>query len=152
MVVADFGLLTCAVSENSNPRDPVDNPHAGVQTAHSHSHSQRTQNVGTALYRAPEQSGMHYDEKVDVFALGIMFVELLYPFSTMMERSKVLKLARQAQLPAKLEADVTLAELLRDLLAADPQRRPDAEQLLERVKSLARYRLVVSPKFGSSLC
>ena len=69
MVVADFGLVTWTVSEKgSNPRDPAANPHAGVQTAHSHSHSQRTQYVGSALYRAPEQSGMHYDEKVDVFA------------------------------------------------------------------------------------
>ena len=97
MVVADFGLATRAVSEKgSNPRDPADNPHAGVQTAHSH--SQHTQNVGTELYRAPEQSGNHYDEKVDVFALGIMFVELLYPITslTKMERLQLLTDARQA--------------------------------------------------------
>ena len=147
MVVADFGLATRAVSEKgSNPRDPADNPHAGVQTAHSH--SQHTQNVGTELYRAPEQSGNHYDEKVDVFALGIMLVELLYPMVTKMERVQVLTDARQAHLPRELEADVTLAAL-RDLLAADPRLRPDAKQLLYLETLLARYRLVASPKFGS---
>ena len=80
-----------------------------------------------------------------------MFVELLYPITslTKMERLQVLTDAREAHLPRELEADVTLAALLRDLLAADPLLRPDAKQLLERVETLARYRLVASPKFGS---
>ena len=80
-----------------------------------------------------------------------MFVELLYPITslTKMERLQVLTDAREAHLPRELEADVTIAALLRDLLAADPLLRPDAKQLLERVETLARYRLVASPKFGS---
>ena len=103
------------------------------------------------MYRAPEQSGKHYNEKVDVLALGIIFAELLYPITslTKMERLQVLTDARQAHLPRELEADVTLAALVRDLLAADPRLRPDAKQLLERVETLARYRLVASPKFRS---
>ena len=39
--------------------------------------------VGTTLYCAPEQMvDTHYDQKVDMFSLGILFFEMLYPFST----------------------------------------------------------------------
>ena len=39
---------------------------------------------------SPEQlSGKRYNEKVDIFALGIIFFELNCPFSTEMERFKV---------------------------------------------------------------
>ena len=142
MVVADFGLVTWAGSENgsSTARGAAGNAHESAQA-----HSQHTQEVGTALYMSPEQSGaraggdqwrVHYDGKVDVFALGLMFVELLYPIRTQMERVQVLRAARQAHLPRELEADAALAALLRDPLAADPRRRPDANQLLEHVQTL----------------
>ena len=39
---------------------------------------------------SPEQmSGIKYDEKVDIFSLGVIFFELHYPFDTEMERVQV---------------------------------------------------------------
>lgn len=34
--------------------------------------------------------GKAYNEKVDVFSLGLIFVELIFPFTTVMERSRIL--------------------------------------------------------------
>lgn len=40
---------------------------------------------------SPEQrDGKKYNYKVDIWSLGILFFELLYPFSTEMERTKTL--------------------------------------------------------------
>ena len=39
---------------------------------------------------SPEQTlGVRYDQKVDIFSLGVIFFELHYPFHTEMERAKV---------------------------------------------------------------
>ena len=46
--------------------------------------------VGTWLYMPPEQrAGRSYDEKVDIYALGVIFFELHCPFSTPQHRSQV---------------------------------------------------------------
>ena len=50
-----------------------------------------TGNIGTHFYMSPEQmSSFKYDHKVDVFSLGVILFELNYPFTTEMERAKVL--------------------------------------------------------------
>jgi serine/threonine protein kinase len=48
--------------------------------------------VGTRLYMAPEmkKSGQRYTNKVDIYSLGLILVELLIPFSTEAERCKTL--------------------------------------------------------------
>ncbi len=47
--------------------------------------------VGTWFYMAPEQlsPGRKYDQKVDIFALGVIFFEMNYPM-TAQERLQVL--------------------------------------------------------------
>jgi translation initiation factor 2-alpha kinase 4 len=54
-----------------------------------------TGQVGTALYVAPELSAQAtkaiYNQKVDIYSLGIIFFEMCYkPYTTGMERVKVL--------------------------------------------------------------
>ncbi len=39
---------------------------------------------------SPEQlAGKHFDEKVDMYALGLILCELLYPMKTELEKSEV---------------------------------------------------------------
>ena len=49
--------------------------------------------TGTELYMSPEQATENnrplISSKVDIYALGIILFELLYPFRSLMERSKV---------------------------------------------------------------
>ena len=59
--------------------------HEGTKQKMSHSGQ-----VGSRLYMAPEQlSGGRYDEKVDIFALGIILSELNCLFQTGHERIQV---------------------------------------------------------------
>lgn len=78
--VGDFGL----VSEMRAPR-----PEAGV---------------GTALYRPTKH--MSAPQDLDFFALGVMLVEMLVPFSTRMERWHVLsRLREEGEWPAALSGE-----------------------------------------------
>ncbi|KAM0687563.1 Eukaryotic translation initiation factor 2-alpha kinase 3 [Conglomerata obtusa] len=43
-------------------------------------------NVGTEAYQAPEMKGNQYDNKVDVYSLGLVYFELMHPMKTQMER------------------------------------------------------------------
>jgi serine/threonine protein kinase len=54
--------------------------------------------VGTSTYSSPELEGggARYDAKVDMFALGVVMVELLCPFNTRSERAHVLYTVRTA--------------------------------------------------------
>ena len=55
--------------------------------------------TGTELYMSPEQALTNnrslITSKVDIYALGIILFELLYPFGSMMERRTVLENLRQ---------------------------------------------------------
>jgi len=63
--------------------------------------------VGTPLYRPPAPESKEAlpvvdDQKVDIFALGVVFVELLCPFSTSMERADALAGLQKGVLPSDL--------------------------------------------------
>lgn len=62
----------------------------------------RTLNVGTYFYRSPEKQ---YDEKVDVYSLGVILLEMWYRFQNGHERVKVLGLLRnERNLPKQFES------------------------------------------------
>lgn len=70
-----------------------------VHTKHQPHQPSAVKHVGTEFYRPPsplhsehsKQCAHAIDAKIDVFALGVIFVELLHPFTTKMERMTVLK-------------------------------------------------------------
>ncbi len=74
-----------------------------------------TGQVGTALYVAPELSAKTakaiYNQKVDIYSLGIIFFEMTYkPLTTGMERVKVLLNLRSKEIvfpPDIPETDVS---------------------------------------------
>ncbi|KAK8110505.1 eukaryotic translation initiation factor 2-alpha kinase [Apiospora kogelbergensis] len=84
--IGDFGLVTQLAHGEIPPlskeiyRDSTDHEPLGI-----------SKDVGTALYRPPKwdnirNSGVH----LDIFALGVVLVEMLCPFGTVMERADTL--------------------------------------------------------------
>ena len=92
-----------------------------------------TTGVGSMSYASPEQIGKHfYDEKTDIFSLGIICYQLFSPpFSTRMERAKVFEKLRAGEIPQWfVEAHPKEAELIRSCLAEDPAARPSTSDIL----------------------
>jgi len=93
-----------------------------------------TTGVGTALYRSPEQErGQHYDEKVDMYSLGIIFFEMCFPFHTGHERYTVLQELREhLWFPSNFEKQFPMqSQVIRWCLKSRPRDRPTALALLQ---------------------
>ena len=75
--------------------NPLGKADTGASQSDNLGDSQLTGKVGTALYASPEVMNSSfrivYNQKVDVYSLGIMFFEMCYkPLDTGMERVKIL--------------------------------------------------------------
>ncbi|XP_064465705.1 eukaryotic translation initiation factor 2-alpha kinase 3-like isoform X2 [Ornithodoros turicata] len=125
--VGDFGLVTAlAGGGGSVPATPSDG--AISPTCDS---GRLTDQVGTQLYMSPEQiDGLKYNQAVDIFSLGLIFFELLWPFSTQMERIHVLSSAKKLQFPCNFRRDYpSECELIEQLLSRDSESRPTAKDI-----------------------
>lgn len=129
--IGDFGLAT-----TSQYHTAVDK----VSTMSGQSGGDMTRSVGTALYVAPElksTSGSYrdYNDKVDMYSLGIVFFEMVEAFGTAMERIRALQHVREenAELPEAYKSDGDKArqgKLIRLLISHKPSERPSSAELL----------------------
>lgn len=95
-----------------------------------------TSAIGTALYVATEVliGKGNYNEKIDMYSLGIIFFEMVYPFNTAMERVNTIKDLRTADVVFPSDFDDmklhTEKKIVKLLLDHDPNKRPSASGLL----------------------
>mmetsp|Transcript_33435 Transcript_33435/g.32487 ORF Transcript_33435/g.32487 Transcript_33435/m.32487 type:complete len:124 (+) Transcript_33435:2961-3332(+) len=95
-----------------------------------------TTEIGTSTYLSPEQeTNSNYNEKVDIYALGLILCEMISKFGTLHERITVLNnLKCQRTLPQQIlskypqESKIILA-----MTDKDPSKRPGAQDLLKSV-------------------
>ena len=120
--IADFGLSRLLLC----------NQHVNSQTSISSLDvdNELTRSVGTARYKAPEMTGRMYTNKVDVYALGIVFYELLeekrYDPKAGFEWSR---------------APSTLKQLICEcMLGSEPSDRKSAGEILRRLREKRRKR------------
>ena len=147
--VGDFGLVTASLEFSDESfyserylelRKSSSNEINGLQKSNSNSGTslKHTSRVGTKIYMSPEQrKGQPYDNKVDIYALGLILYELLQPFSTESERIARLKAARSFDFPSFEASDVNAVytaediELVKKMLSVNPDDRPSAQELAE---------------------
>ncbi|XP_025958407.1 interferon-induced, double-stranded RNA-activated protein kinase isoform X2 [Dromaius novaehollandiae] len=113
--IGDFGLVT---SEAYNPL---------------------TENRGTKSYMAPEQFGDRYGKEVDIYALGLIWFEILSALASCHEKNKVWKDVKEGTFPESFtEKFATEAPMIKKMLSRDQQRRPSASQILLFLKSVEK--------------
>ncbi|XP_042161614.1 interferon-induced, double-stranded RNA-activated protein kinase isoform X1 [Oncorhynchus tshawytscha] len=110
--IGDFGLVTA--EDNDNDENLLE----------------RTKKTGTKSYMAPEQRNQtSYDRKVDIFALGLIYFELLWNLSGM-EKAEVWNDVRSQSFPPQFNTQFNLEnKVIESMLCANPEDRPDARQL-----------------------
>lgn len=120
--IGDFGLVTAMTEESAFVNSPCHDAGAGAfPPFHRH-----TDQVGTQLYMSPEQiQGKPYNHKVDIYSLGLIFFELLWPLNTQMEQVTVISQLRKSRFPAGFSEKYPQEEiLLRETLSKNPDKRP----------------------------
>ncbi|XP_073847435.1 pancreatic eIF-2alpha kinase [Musca autumnalis] len=131
--IGDFGLVT----------DMADIPNmvtkCGDKTGMP-SCARHTQQVGTHLYMSPEQlRGLHYDFKVDIYSLGLIFFELLVYFGTEMERIMTLRALRDGVYPKDFpHKHPNEYDLLKKMLSANPAERPATPELKVKLNEILK--------------
>ncbi|XP_075732398.1 eukaryotic translation initiation factor 2-alpha kinase 3 isoform X3 [Rhipicephalus microplus] len=125
--VGDFGLVT-ALTGGSVVATPLEAPSGDIFSSKS---GRLTDQVGTQLYMSPEQiDGLKYNQSVDIFSLGLIFFELLWPFSTQMERIQVLMNVKRLIFPPKfVKTYANECKLIEKLLSHDSEKRPSAKDI-----------------------
>ena len=88
---------------------------------------------GTYLYQSPEQiENKPYDEKIDIFALGVILVELVSKFNTEFERREILQGLKKSVYPEYLKEDhLKEYNLVKKMTALDPKDRPNIKEILK---------------------
>ncbi|KAF6351176.1 eukaryotic translation initiation factor 2 alpha kinase 4 [Rhinolophus ferrumequinum] len=134
--IGDFGLATDHLTFAA---DGKQDDMSGDRLIKSDPSGHLTGMVGTALYVSPEVQGSTksaYNQKVDLFSLGIIFFEMSYhPMDTASERIFVLTQLRDPTSP-KFPEDFDDGEHTKQksviswLLNHDPAKRPTATELL----------------------
>ncbi|NWY27055.1 E2AK2 kinase, partial [Pheucticus melanocephalus] len=95
-----------------------------------------TENRGTRSYMAPEQTGAKYGKEVDIYALGLIWFEILSAI-TGHEKSKIWPSARKGELPEYFNKKFpTEASLIKKMLSTNPSGRITISYLLDLLKSV----------------
>nr|AAQ22516.1 LD22885p [Drosophila melanogaster] len=134
--IGDFGLATTSfLALQAHDAAP-----APVNQITSAEDGTGTGKVGTTLYVAPELTGNAsksvYNQKVDMYTLGIILFEMCQPpFDTSMERAQTIMALRNVSIniPDAMLKDPKYektVKMLQWLLNHDPAQRPTAEELL----------------------
>ncbi|TMS36818.1 hypothetical protein L596_003896 [Steinernema carpocapsae] len=91
-----------------------------------------TGNVGTRTYMSPEQLlGKPYDSKIDVFALGLIFCEMIKSFVTVMERIEILQGLQKGSVSNILNSlSACDIDFIKWLTKMNPDQRPSCSGII----------------------
>jgi serine/threonine protein kinase len=136
--IGDFGLVTKLINEgssdesNSNKKKSFKSLNKIQYTITKKDKKMLTKNVGTLIYASPEQLlNNFYDQKTDIFSLGLIFFELVYPMKTQMEKNKLFNDIKQfKKLPKQLLENYQISQILLKMVCENPKNRPTSDELL----------------------
>ncbi|KAK9964891.1 hypothetical protein ABG768_006021 [Culter alburnus] len=107
-----------------------------AQTNHSGGPIERSKRRGTLQYMSPEQENKrNYDEKTDIFPLGLIWFEMLWKVSTGMERAELWQDLRNQMFPEGFcDSYPTENKFIKKMLSFTPEDRPHAKDIKEKLE------------------
>jgi serine/threonine protein kinase len=126
--LGDFGLATV-----SKPKTALENLSLNKKEYINFRNDILSCGIGTKYYCSPEQEKKNkYDEKTDMFSLGIVIFELFFSFGSLMERDIILRnIKDQHKFPQKFQsASPDAVQIVNRLTDTDPKIRPSSYELL----------------------
>lgn len=149
--LGDFGLATAVKQQESTAGQPSQQRDSSDKQEPSFDHLSKprgsglTAGHGPYMYSAPEQSTKFYDNKVDIYSLGVVLAELLCLFPNEDERDQLERLCKE-QIPDRLmnlSKDYNiLVDTVRRMCRFNPADRPSAETLLEQGLVVTKRKLM----------
>ena len=160
--IGDFGLATKSrhlipIVSSSISLQPLDsNKPSELLSLDSdefkNSDSSLTHGLGTEMFAAPEQmSSLPYDQKADIYSLGLILMVLLIPTQTISERHEIiLKSRKGGPLKDFLKSFPEIGLLIKKMISKNPEIRLNAIEIkkLQLFKSESLKTTLV--KFGLS--
>ncbi|EFC40806.1 predicted protein [Naegleria gruberi] len=152
--IGDFGLAKYCFETINHNRASCDGPHDSssciiMNRPCSPTNIDHTVGVGTYFYASLEQlSNSQYNEKADIYSLGVILFELLHPFGTRTERAFILKDLKDGIIPSEMVKKFPEEmAIVKQCIDTDPNNRPTAGEILEKVNNLKRkYKTNVAQK------
>ncbi|XP_046576251.1 eukaryotic translation initiation factor 2-alpha kinase 1-like isoform X2 [Haliotis rubra] len=137
--IGDFGLATEDIM--SNDRDTVLSPPAYKEVFKFDRH---TAEVGTLTYAAPEQlKRCMYDNKCDIFSLGVILFEQYNRFVTEMERHEAITSLKKGDIPDVFSQHWPgQAKAVFKMTHTEPPERPSAKDLLTSDLFLTKEQII----------
>ncbi|KAF2795299.1 Serine/threonine-protein kinase [Melanomma pulvis-pyrius CBS 109.77] len=131
--IGDFGLATSGQYQRTDKKTSSGST--------NNADGDMTRSIGTALYVAPElrsNAGGTYNDRVDMYSMGIIFFEMCYPLKTAMERDHVVRGLRERkhELPAEFGTPEKSLQgnIITSLISHRPSERPSCAELLRSGK------------------
>lgn len=155
--------ITCGSCTKSNTEAPLDprwmNPRIGdfglvhqlakgEVPSPSQSPANQKHDAGTTYYQPPRK-GERKDEKIDIFALGVVFVEMLCRCTTAMEKYDMLKGLQCGEIPSVLRQNIRdeghdaetadkVLQLISGMIDEDPAKRWCGAKVREALEELLK--------------
>jgi serine/threonine protein kinase len=131
--LGDFGLTTEVIDTKYQKVERKGSDSSMNTTALSY----HTKNVGTAMYAANEQiNDNYYDQKCDIFSLGLILFELVYPLTTAMEKHERFAELRKSIIPKNFQQRFNnLGRVILQMTDVDVNNRPDSKSVIKAIES-----------------
>ena len=133
--IGDFGLARISKKNPENVPLATQSKNKSEFILVNNGNEIMTYNIGTKYYCSPEQERQKsYDNKSDMFSLGIIIFEMFYSFGSLIERDKILRKIKDKHIfPENFtkQNKQNIVDIVTMLTETNASKRPSSRELLD---------------------